>query len=66
VAFALREAVRAALKLVAPAGGPVISATVAFSGTMAIGSAAQAYFISGASLADAKRIFRRGGRKTER
>jgi uncharacterized protein (DUF697 family) len=66
IAFALREAVRAALKLVAPAGGPVISATVAFSGTMAIGSAAQAYFISGVSLADAKRIFRGRGRKTER
>jgi predicted GTPase len=65
VAFVLREAVRAVLKLVAPAGGPVISATVAFTGTMAVGAAAKAYFIAGESLADARRIFRRRGKKTE-
>jgi predicted GTPase len=64
VAFLLREAVRALLKVVAPAGGPVVSAGVAFSATMAIGAAARAYFIQGASLQDAKRIFR--GRKTLR
>jgi predicted GTPase len=58
-AFALREAVRALLKVVAPGGGPVISATIAFSGTMAIGAAARAYFIRGASLGDAKRALRR-------
>jgi uncharacterized protein (DUF697 family)/GTPase SAR1 family protein len=58
-AFGLREAVRAILKVVAPGGGPVISATIAFSGTMAIGAAARAYFIRGLSLADAKRIVRR-------
>jgi predicted GTPase len=59
IAFVLREGVRALLKVVAPAAGPIISATVAFSATMAIGAAARAYFIGGASLADARRIFRR-------
>ncbi len=65
LAFVLRETVRQVLKVVAPAGGPVISATVAFSGTMAIGAAAKAYFIAGASLKDARRIFRRGHAKAE-
>jgi uncharacterized protein (DUF697 family) len=59
VAFALREAVRALLKVIAPGGGPVVSATIAFSGTMAIGAAARAYFIRGVSLEDAKRLLRR-------
>jgi len=59
VAFVLREVVRAVLKVVAPGGGPVVSATVAFSATMAIGAAARAYFIAGVSLNDARRIFRR-------
>ncbi|HXN32234.1 MAG TPA: GTPase [Polyangiaceae bacterium] len=59
MAFALREAVRALLKIVAPGGGPVISATIAFSGTMAIGAAARAYFIRGLSLEDARRVFRK-------
>jgi predicted GTPase len=58
-AFALREGVRALLKVVAPAAGPIISATVAFSATMAVGGAARAYYVRGASLADARRIFRR-------
>ncbi len=59
VAFALRETVRALLKVVAPGGGTLVSAAIAFSGTMAIGAGARAYFISGASLTDAKRVFRR-------
>ena len=59
VAFALREVVRALLKVVAPGGGPVVSATIAFSGTMAIGAAARAYFVGGVSVKDARRIFRR-------
>ncbi|MGA7121420.1 MAG: hypothetical protein WBY94_15050, partial [Polyangiaceae bacterium] len=63
IAFALREAVRALLKVVAPGGGPVISATIAFSGTMAIGAAARAYYIRGLSMDDARRVFRR--KKTE-
>jgi hypothetical protein len=32
---------------------------------MAIGGAAKAYFIAGVSLADARRVFRKGGKKTE-
>ncbi len=59
VAFVLRETVRALLKVVAPGGGAIVSAAVAFSGTMAIGAAARAYFIAGVSLHDAKRVFRR-------
>jgi hypothetical protein len=47
------------MKIIAPGGGPVVSATIAFTGTMAIGSAARAYFIRGVSLDAAKRIFRR-------
>jgi uncharacterized protein (DUF697 family) len=59
IAFVLREGVRALLKVVAPAAGPIVSATVAFSATMAIGAAARAYYIRGASLADARNVFRR-------
>jgi uncharacterized protein (DUF697 family)/GTP-binding protein EngB required for normal cell division len=58
-AFLLREAVRAFVKVVAPGGGSIVSATVAFSGTMAIGAGARAYYIRGLSLADARRAFRR-------
>jgi predicted GTPase len=64
-AFALRETFRALMKVIAPGGGPVISATIAFSGTMAIGAAARAYFIRGLSLEDAKRVFRRKRRNKE-
>jgi predicted GTPase len=59
IAFILREAVRAILKVVAPGGGAVVSAGIAFSGTMAVGAAAQAYFIRGVSLDKARRVFRR-------
>jgi uncharacterized protein (DUF697 family) len=59
VAFALRETVRALLKVVAPGGGALVSATIAFTGTMAIGAAARAYFIGGVSLKDARGVFRR-------
>ena len=60
VAFGLRQAARALIKLLAGAGGAVVSAAVAFTGTSAIGSAASAYYIRGVSLADARRVFRRG------
>jgi predicted GTPase len=63
-AFALREAFRAAMKIIAPAGGPILSATIAFSGTMAIGAAARAYYIEGLTLEDARKVFRR--RRTDR
>jgi uncharacterized protein (DUF697 family) len=62
-AFVLREAVRALAKVVAPGAGSVVSATVAFSGTMAIGAAARAYYIGGMSLADARKAFARRPRK---
>jgi uncharacterized protein (DUF697 family) len=59
VAFGLRQAARALIKLLAGAGGAVVSAAVAFTGTTAIGAAATAYYIRGVSLADARRVFRR-------
>jgi uncharacterized protein len=59
VAFALREAVRALVKVIAPGGGSVVSATIAFSGTLAIGAAARAYYIRGLSMAAARSAFRR-------
>ncbi len=59
VAFGLRQAARALIKLFAGAGGAVVSAAVAFTGTTAIGSAATAYYIRGVSLADARKVFRR-------
>jgi len=58
VAFAFREAFRAIFKLIAPGGGSVVSATIAFSGTLAVGAAARAYYIRGLSLADARKAFR--------
>jgi predicted GTPase len=57
VAFALREGFRQLMKVIAPGGGAIVSATVAFSGTMAIGAAAKAYYIHGVSLEKARRIF---------
>jgi predicted GTPase len=63
VAFTLREAVRALLKIVAPGGGLVVSATIAFAGTVAVGAAARAYFIDGVSLRAARRVFRRSKKK---
>jgi uncharacterized protein len=62
-AFLLREAVRALVKVIAPGGGSVVSATIAFSGTMAIGAAAKAYYIRGLSLGDARRVFRKDKRE---
>ena len=56
-AFALREAARALIKFVFPGGGALVSAGVAFAGTMALGSAATAYFVHGKPLEEAKRIF---------
>jgi uncharacterized protein len=59
-AFALREAARALIKFVFPGGGNVISATVAFAGTVGIGRAAVAYFIEGASAEEARRLYKIG------
>jgi predicted GTPase len=59
-AFLFREAARALVKYVFPGGGAAVSAAVAFGGTMAVGSAASAYFIRGVSLSEARRLFKRG------
>ena len=48
--FALREGARALIKFVFPGAGSAISGVVAFAGTMAIGRAAQAYFLRGENL----------------
>jgi uncharacterized protein (DUF697 family) len=62
LALGLREGFRQLMKIVAPGGGAVVSATIAFTGTMAIGAAAKAYYIRGLSMAGAKRIFWRKGK----
>ncbi|MGD0526837.1 MAG: GTPase [Polyangiaceae bacterium] len=59
LALGLREGFRQLMKVIAPGGGSVVSATIAFTGTMAIGAAAKAYYIRGVSLTDARRVFRR-------
>jgi predicted GTPase len=59
LALGLREGFRQLMKIIAPGGGLVVSATIAFTGTMAIGAAAKAYYIRGVSMADATRLFRR-------
>lgn len=58
-AFALREATRALVKFAFPGAGAVVSAAVAFTGTMAIGAAASAYFLHGATAEAAKRELER-------
>jgi predicted GTPase len=63
VAFALREGFRQLMKVVAPGGGALVSATVAFTGTMAIGAGAKAYYIRGLALDDAKKAFQRKPRR---
>jgi len=55
--FVLREGARALIKFVFPGGGSLISAGVAFAGTVGIGAAATAYFIEGRSIEDAKSAY---------
>ncbi len=62
VAVILRESARAAVKIF-PGWGNAISGGIAGAGTYAIGRAAVAYFIEGASLGEARRLFRRKSRK---
>ena len=59
LALGLREGFRQLMKIIAPGGGSIVSATIAFTGTMAIGAAAKAYYIRGVSMAGARRVFRR-------
>lgn len=56
-AFALREAARALVKFVFPGAGNVVSGAVAFAGTLAIGTAARAYFLRDASAEEAHRLY---------
>lgn len=58
-AFALREAARGLVKFVFPGAGAMVSATIAFTGTIAIGAAATAYFLHGGTAEDARRAMRR-------
>jgi uncharacterized protein (DUF697 family) len=62
-AFALREAARALIKYVFPGAGSVVSAGVAFTGTMALGAAARSYFVWDEPIEKARKIFE--DRKTE-
>lgn len=59
IGVGLRLAARALMNIVSPAGAAVVSAGVAFAGTMAVAAAAKAYYIRGVSMTDARRIFRR-------
>ncbi len=59
----LREGSRAAAKFI-PIWGNAISGAVAAAGTYAIGRAAVAYFIEGASLHDARGLFRKKKKDT--
>jgi predicted GTPase len=56
-AFALREAARALVKFVFPGAGNVVSGAVAFAGTLAIGTAARAWFLRGVSAEEAHRLY---------
>lgn len=55
--FLFREGARALIKFVFPAAGSMVSGAVAFAGTLAIGSAARAYFLRGATIEEAKGAF---------
>lgn len=65
-AFALREGARALIKFVFPAGGSMISGAVAFAGTLAIGAAARAYFLRGATIEEAREAFENEKAKGDR
>ena len=58
IGMVLRETTRAVLKFF-PGWGNVVCGMVAGAGTYAIGRAAMVYFIEGASLRDAQRVFAR-------
>ena len=56
-AYVFREGARALVKFVFPGAGSVVSGIVAFSGTMAIGAAARAYFLQHAPIEEAKAAY---------
>ncbi len=57
-ALGLREVARALTKFVFPGAGAAVSGVVAFAGTMAIGAAARAYYLRGATMEEAKQAYR--------
>jgi uncharacterized protein (DUF697 family)/ribosome biogenesis GTPase A len=59
IGHVFRAAFRQAVKMI-PGGGSVISAGMAYWGTMFIGHAATAYFIDGLSMEESKRIYQKG------
>ena len=65
VGMLLREGTRAMLKFL-PGWGNVVCGMVAGAGTYAIGRAATAYFLEGASLKDAKQTYLRSRKKRSR
>ena len=65
VGMLLREGTRAMLKFV-PGWGNVVCGMVAGAGTYAIGRAATAYFLEGASLKEAKQTYLKSRRKRSR
>lgn len=64
-AFVLREIARALVKLF-PAGGNIISGTVAAGATWAMGQAAAAYFVEGRRLKEVKKFYRQSRKKARR
>ena len=63
--FAFREGARALIKFVFPGAGSMVSGAVAFAGTLAIGAAARQYFLSGATIEEAKATFSKTKKKAE-
>jgi uncharacterized protein (DUF697 family) len=61
----LREGARAAVKVI-PGWGNAISGGVAAAGTYAVGRTAMAVFVEGQTLAEARRLVRRFGRKNSK
>ena len=59
VALLLREAARALIKYAFPGAGSAVSGAVAFTGTLAVGAAARAYFLRGESMRVARRLYAR-------
>lgn len=57
-AFVFREAARALVKIVFPGYGSVISAGVAYAGTLAVGEAAIAYYIQGKDIKMAQQVLK--------
>lgn len=58
-ALGLRELARALSRFVFPGATAAVSGVVAFGGTMAIGAAARAYYLRGATVAEARAAYER-------